>query len=115
MTNYRPVPIIGQYKLCRLIRFYCDHANPLWSHLLPRNSNLFVVSEVQSIISAVDNLYSIDSGTVKDPDFSVVQETFHSEEPSNERTCIYAISLSSRPPVFVLNETISLGKPRAKD
>ena len=47
-------------------------------------SNPLVVSAVQSIISAVDNLYSVDIGTVKDPDASAVQETSHSEEPSDE-------------------------------
>ena len=68
----------------------------LESFIKPRNFNPLVVSGVQSIstiISAVDNFYSVDPGTVKYPDLSVVQETSHSKESSNEKgPTFYAIS-----------------------
>ena len=44
----------------------------------------------------MDNLYSVDPGTVKDPDLSVVQKTSYSEKISDEEDlAFYAILLPS--------------------
>ena len=66
----------------------------LESFIKPRNFNLLVVSGAQSvstIISAVDNFYPVDPGTVKYPDLTVVQETSHSKESSDEKVLHYFI------------------------
>ena len=70
----------------------------LESFIKPSNSNLLVVSGLQSIftiISPVDNLCFVDPGTVKDPDLSFVQETSYSEESNDEDPAFYVISSPS--------------------
>ena len=62
---------------------------------------MLVVSGVQSIstiIPAMDNLYSVDPGTVtKDPDLSVVQKTSYSEKSNDEEDLAFYVILSPSP------------------